>query len=148
MNFELTTVRKENEITLKTSLDYKKINSLFSNLSSLSFFELKKLRTSYVELGYSTDDLDIHTQKLYSHPFYMVIMTLLASIIMLNVKRNKPMIFYLILSIFLSVVIYYFYYLFNLIGESGKIPIYISIWLPLFLLTIFITIGLVRINEK
>ena len=67
---------------------------------------------------------------------------------MLNIKRNKPMIFYLILSIFLSVVIYYFNYLFNLLGENGKIPLHISTWMPLFLLTIFITIGLIRIDEK
>jgi len=48
----------------------------------------------------------------------------------------------------LSVVIYYFYYLFNLLGQNGKIPLLVSIWLPLFMLMIFITIGLIRINEK
>ena len=67
---------------------------------------------------------------------------------MLNIKRNKPMIFYLILSIFLSVVIYYFNYLFNLLGESGKVPVVTSFLMPLFILTIIISIGLIRINEK
>ena len=75
-------------------------------------------------------------------------MTIFSSIIMLNIKRNKPMIFYIILSIFLSVIIYYFNILFNLLGESGKIPVYISTLMPLFLLTIIISIGLIRINEK
>ena len=67
---------------------------------------------------------------------------------MLNIKRNKPMIFYLILSIFLSVVIYYFNYLFNLLGESEKVPVITSSLMPLFLLIIIISIGLIRINEK
>jgi len=42
----------------------------------------------------------------------------------------------------------YFYYLFSLLGENGKIPLIASTWLPLLLLMIFILIGLVRINEK
>ena len=37
---------------------------------------------------------------------------------------------------------------FNLLGQNGKIPLQASIWLPLFMLMIFILIGLVRINEK
>ena len=72
----------------------------------------------------------------------------MASIIMLNIKKSKPIIFHIILGIFLSVTIYYFYFLFNLLGESGKIPILVSIWLPLTMLSLFITIGLIRINEK
>ncbi len=45
-------------------------------------------------------------------------------------------------------ITYCFNYLFNLLGENGKLPIHISTWAPLFLLTIFILIGLVRVNEK
>ena len=58
------------------------------------------------------------------------------------------MIYYLILSIFLSVVIYYVNIIFNLLGETGKIPVYASTWMPLILLTIFNSIGLIRVNEK
>jgi lipopolysaccharide export system permease protein len=75
-------------------------------------------------------------------------MTLLSSIMMLNIKRNKPKVFHVILGIFLSVLIYYFYYLFNLLGITGKIPVFASIWLPFFILATLILIGLVRINEK
>ena len=43
---------------------------------------------------------------------------------MFNIKRNKPIIFHIILGIFLvNVLIYYFYYLFSLFGETEKIPI-------------------------
>ena len=141
-------IKSDETIKLKTHFNLKKINGLFSDLSSLNILELIKLRIDYKELGYTTREVQSHLNKIFSLPVYLSIMSVLAAIIMLNVKRNKPMIFYLILSISLSVIIYYFYYLFNLIGESGKIPIYVSIWLPLFLLTVFIAIGLVRINEK
>ena len=142
------TIKFEKNITLKTHFDKKKINSLFRNLSSLNMLELSKLSNDYAELGYSTNEVKSHLNRLFSFPIYLSIMSIFASVIMFNIKRNKPMIFHIILGIFLSVLIYYFYYLFNLLGLSGKIPLTYSIWLPLLILTIFIFIGLIRINEK
>ena len=121
---------------------------MFSDLSSLNILELNKLSNDYKGLGYSTTEVRSHLSKIYSYPIYLSLMTVFSSIVMLNIKRNRPMIFYLILSIFLSVIIYYFNFLFNLLGENGKIPVYISTLMPLFLLIVFIAIGLVRINEK
>ncbi len=148
ISIDNTTSKSKNDISLITHFDLKKINSMFRNLSSLNIFELKKLKKDYEELGYSTFEITLHLNKLYSFPVYLSIMSVLSAIIMLNIKRNKPMIYHIISGILLSVIIYYFYYLFNLLGENGKIPLLASIWLPLFMLMIFILIGLVRINEK
>jgi lipopolysaccharide export system permease protein len=138
----------EKSMKLNTHFNIKKINSLFRNLSSLNILELIKLNRDYKSLGYSTNEIVLHINKLFSFPLYLSIMAIFASIIMFNIKRNKPKIFHIILGIFLSVLIYYFYYLFNLMGENGKIPLFASVWLPLLIITFFILIGLVRINEK
>ena len=135
-------------INIVTHFNHSKIKSLFRSLSSLNIFELIKQRNEYKSLGYSTSEINSHLNRLYSFPFFVSIMTLLASIIMLNIKKSKPIIFHIILGIFLSVSIYYFYFLFNLFGESGKIPILVSIWAPLVMFSLFIIIGLIRINEK
>ena len=139
---------QNNILKLNTHFNLAKINELFSDLSSLNIYQLNKLSNDYERLGYSTTEVRVRLNKIYSYPIYFSIMTIFSSIIMLNIKRNKPMIFYLILSIFLSVVIYYFNYLFNLLGESGKVPVITSSLMPLFLLIIIISIGLIRINEK
>ena len=141
-------IQMNEDITITTHFDKKKINSMFENLTSLNILQLIKLKNDYKLLGYSTVEIQSHLHKLYSFPIYLSIMTILASIIMLNVKRNKPIIFHIVLGIFLSVLIYYFYYLFNVIGENGKIPLMLSIYLPFLILSFFILIGLVRINEK
>ncbi|MDB9831736.1 LptF/LptG family permease [Candidatus Pelagibacter sp.] len=133
---------------LTTHFDKKKIKGLFRNLSSLNIVQLYKLKKDYKSLGYSTKSVNSHLNKLISFPFYITIMSVLSSIIMLNIKRNKPIIFHIIVGISLSVVIYYFNFLFNLLGENGNIPILLSTWLPLIILTFFIIIGLVRVNEK
>ena len=139
---------QNNMIKLNTNFNIIKINQMFSDLSSLNILELIKLSNDYKRLGYSTTEVRSHLNKIYTYPVYLALMTLFSSIIMLNIKKNKPMIFYLILSIFLSVVIYYFKVIFNLLGETGKIPVYASTWMPIFILLILITIGLIRINEK
>jgi lipopolysaccharide export system permease protein len=143
-----TTTELKKNLYIKTHFDQEKILNYFKNLSSLNIFQLIKLERDYRALGYSTNEIKSQLQKLISFPVYLTIMTLLASVMMFNVKRNKPIIFHIILGILLSTLIYYFYYLFNLMGETGKIPVLISAWLPFLLLTIFISIGLVRINEK
>ena len=135
-------------IKLKLHFNQKKINQLFNDLSSLNIFQLIKLSKDYKNLGYTTTEVRSHLNKIFSLPIYLSIMTIFSGIIMLNIKKNKPMIFYIILSILISVIIYYLNYLFNLMGENGKLPILISIWGPLFILTIIISIGLIRLDEK
>jgi len=141
-------VPTDNNIILRSHFNQQIINQLFNDLFSLNILELLKLTANYEELGYSTTAVRSHLNKIFSFPVYLSIMSIFSAIIMLNIKKNRPMIFYIILSVFLSVVIYYFNYLFNLMGETGKIPIYISNLLPLLLLIIFIFIGLIRVDEK
>jgi len=148
ISFNNITKNKDENIFIQTHFNKKKINNLFNNLKSLNIFELIELKNDYKELGYSIEEVDLEIQKLFSLPLYLSIMTVFSSIIMLNVKRKKPLIFHVVFSIFLSVLIYYLYYLLNLFGKNGKIPLSISVWFPLLILTIFILIGLVRINEK
>ena len=142
------TIKTNEEINIITHFNSLKIRGLFRNLSSLNLIELIKLKNDYKSLGYSTTEVSSHLNKLYSFPFFLSIMTLLASVIMFNIKKSQPAIFHLLLGIFLSVTVYYFYFLFNLLGENGKVPILISIWSPLIVFLLFIVIGLVRIDEK
>ena len=144
---EVQPLAKKN-LVFKTNFSLEKISSLFSNLSSLSLWELNKLEKDYKSLGYSTLEVDTHSLKIYSYPFYLTIMTVFSSIIMLNIKKDKPKIFNLILGILLSVIIYYINYFSNLLGENEKLPIHMAIWMPQIILILFSSIGLVRINEK
>ena len=141
-------VELNENINIKTHFDQKKIRRLFKNLSALNMLELLKLNDDYRSLGYSTNEVISHLNKLLSFPVYVSIMTILSSILMLNINRHKPKVFHVILGIFLSVLIYYFYYLSSLLGQTQKIPLIASVWLPLLILTFFIFIGLIRVNEK
>ena len=140
--------KKIDTLNFKSNFDLDKINSLFSNLSSLSIMKLSKLKKDYYSLGYSTVDVEVHQNKIYSIPIYLTIMTLLSGIIMFNSKYKKNKFLNIILGIFLSVVIYYVNYFSSLLGTNNKIPIILSVWLPLVILLLISFIGLVRLNEK
>ena len=132
----------------KSNFNSEKINSLFSNLTSLTIWELLSLKDDYISVGYSVKEINLHLQKIYSFPIYLTILTIFASVIMLNVPLNKPKFFYLLMGIFASVLIFYINHFSSLLGENNKLPITISVWLPHVIVSILAGIGMVRINEK
>ena len=142
----IRTIKKN--FLFKTNFNSEKISSLFSNLTSLTIWELYNLRDEYISVGYSVKEIDLHLQKIYSFPVYLTILTIFASVLMLNIPFNKPKIFYLLMGIFASVLIFYINHFSSLLGENNKLPVILSVWLPHVIVSILTGIGMVRINEK
>jgi lipopolysaccharide export system permease protein len=138
----------EKDFLFQSNFNSEKINTLFSNLTSLTIWELLNLRDEYSSVGYSVKEINLHLQKIYSFPVYLTILTIFASVLMLNVPFNKPKFFYLLMGIFLSVLIFYINHFSSLLGENNKLPITLSVWLPHVIVSILAGIGMVRINEK
>ena len=132
----------------QSNFNSEKINTLFSNLTSLTIWELFALKEEYISVGYSVKEINLHLQKIYSFPVYLTILTIFASVLMLNVPFNKPKFFYLLMGIFASVLIFYINHFSSLLGENNKLPVTLSVWLPHVIVSILTGIGMVRINEK
>ena len=141
-------VRLNENIMIRSHFDSDKINKSFRNLNSLNVIQLIKEKEENKMLGYSSEEIDLHILKIVSLPIYFSIMVIISSIIMLNIKKDKPYIFHILLGITLSVIIYYINNIFDIFGLTNKIPIYLSVFFPIIILTIISTLGLVRINEK
>lgn len=146
--FENNLSEKKKELRLESNFNYKRIQSLFSNLSSLSFLELIQLKKNYDLLNYSTIDIDIHIQKIISYPIYLMLMTIFSALIMLNSKKFKSNTLKISVGLFLCVIIYYLNNLFNVLGATEKINHFLSVWIPLVLLTFTIFFMINKINEK
>ena len=137
-----------NDLIFESNFDLKMINSLFSNLSSLSLIDLNSLRKSYILLNYSVTDIDSHLLKIVSYPIYLTLIVVLSAIIMFNIKYQKNSFFKIIFGILLSVIIYYISNFLTVLGKNEKIPLIISIFLPLILLSIINFISIIKLNEK
>ena len=137
-----------NELILHSNFDLQKINSLFSNLSSLSIIDLITLRKSYMSLNYSVTDINSHLLKIVSYPVYLTLITIFSAIIMFNIGFQKNTFYKITLGIFLSVIIYYINNFLSVLGTNEKIPVTLSIFLPLIILSIINFISIIKLNEK
>ncbi len=146
--FEDNISRKVDLIKFESNFDQKRMESLFSNLSSLSLLKLIDLRNNYKSLNYSTTDVEIQIYKVTTYPLLLVLMTILSSIIMFNTKKTNSKIIKIIIGLFFSIAIYYINNLFNVMGATEKIPLMVSVWTPIVILSLINLIMMVNINEK
>ena len=137
-----------NELIMNSNFDLQKINSLFSNLSSLTMIDLIILRESYISLNYSVTDVNSHLLKVISYPIYLTLITVFSAIIMFNISYQKNTFFKITLGILSSVIIYYINNFFHVLGTNEKIPLILSIFLPLVILSIINFTSIIRLNEK
>ena len=135
-------------LKFKTNFDYELIQKLFSNMSSLSFIELIKMRENYKKLNYSLTEIDLQLFKLILFPIYFILMFIFSAIIMMNTKTFKSKSLKIIIGLFLSVIIYYINNFFYVLGSSEKLNAVSSVIIPLIILTMVNFIFMRNINAK
>ena len=136
------------KINLTTNFNKETINSFFSDFSTLDIISLYNSKENLKKLGYSADEISIHLMKLYIMPIYYGTLIVLASIIMFYTKQKNSFIFNLIVGVMISVLLYYLTFIFNAMGNSGRISPQMSVFFPIFLLFLISCTGIVGINEK
>jgi len=139
---------KYEEFNYISSFDGEIISNLFSNLNSLNIYQLNLLLSNYSKIGYSTTDVNVHLNKLYSLPVFYLLMTILGLLIMMKFTFIKTKFFTIIVGVSVSVFVYYINYFSSLFGSNETIPILLSIWLPHLILFLICVLGGLRINEK
>tara|TARA_B100000579_G_scaffold319211_1_gene268775 strand:+ start:194 stop:1276 length:1083 start_codon:yes stop_codon:yes gene_type:complete len=135
-------------LKVNTNFNREKLNSIFSNLTSLNLLQLINLSEDYKKLGLSNTEIKSHLYKLYSFPVLISIMVTIGSVLVLSFSYKRSKFFNLSLGILCSVTIYYINYFFNLLGITEKTSILLSICSPLIIFSLICFILLVRINEK
>ena len=66
----------------------------------------------------------------------------------MNVKYRGNYLIYVLISIILSVFIFYLSDFSRAMGETEKISLIMSVWTPVGLVLIFSSIGMIHVNEK
>ena len=131
----------------KSSFNGEIIANLFSNLNSLNLYQLYELSENYSKIGYSTTNVMVHLNKLYSLPIFFLLMTVLGFLIMVKFKFIKTKFYTVIIGVIVSVIVYYLNYFSSLFGSNETLPIGLSIWLPHLILLLICSLVMVRINE-
>ena len=141
-----TTFTKNYEFQSDNTLE--KINSLYRNLNTISFLDLIINYTLLNKKGYSKKLLDDKINKFISLPFFLSLMVVLAAIFTVGSLKNKQNFYYVLISIFTCVAIFYFKDLSIALGQTEKINSILSVWMPVIVISLFCSIGVIQINEK
>ena len=75
-------------------------------------------------------------------------MTALASILTMNTLKKSNNFTFIIVGLIASVAIYYFKDLSLALGQTNRISLSLSVWVPVITLGLFSFIGVLQINEK
>ena len=146
--YEKNDYNDQDILKLETNFNYNRIQTLYSNLSSLSIFQLYELRENYKKLNYSLTELELQILKLLSYPVYLLLITIFSSLIMLNIKRFDGTTSKIAVGLFFSVIIYYISNFFFVMGSTERMSLSASIFIPLILLTFVNLLMMRNINEK
>ena len=125
-----------------------RINSLLKNLNTISFLNLVLNYKELNEKGYSKKVLAEKLNKFISLPIFLFLMVVLAAIFTIGSLKKKQNFFYVLISILTCVAIYYFKDLSFALGQTEKISLALSVWMPIIVISLFCSIGVIQINEK
>ena len=139
---------KVNTFNIESIYNYEKITSLFNNSDTMSFIELIIDYRKLLNNGYNERFLNQSLHTMLTLPFFLFLMTSIASILTMNTLKKSDNLKFIVLGLIISVLVYYFKDLSIALGQTDRIPLALSIWAPIIALSLFTFIGVLQINEK
>ena len=128
--------------------DIKKIKSLYANLDTISFWNLDKEIKLLEQRGYSAREMQVILHRSLAFPFFLLSMLLLSSVFTLGTTFNDNNWTYIFLAIISSVLIFFFNDFSAALGKTDKLPIELSVWMPIAIIFVFSTVGIIHANQK
>ena len=75
-------------------------------------------------------------------------MVLLSGVFTLGANFRESNWTYVFLAIITSVLVFYFNDFSSALGKTDKLPIEISVWMPILIIFIFSAVGIIHANQK
>ena len=114
----------------------------------MSFLDLLVNYQKLQENGYNKVFLNQSLHKLLSLPFFLFLMTAVASILTMNTLKKSDNFKFIIVGLIISILIFYFKDLSLALGQTDRIPLILAVWSPVIALGLFTFVGVLQINEK
>lgn len=136
------------EYKLTTNIEIKKLKNIYSNVDTFSIWNINKYLNTIKSRGYYGEDLVIKFHKFISFPFLLFSTVILATVFTINLKKKYDNYTYAFLGVVSGMIIYFLIDLSVAMGKSDRIPLFLSVWLPIIMIVILSLISLLRHNEK
>ena len=134
------------KLIFNSNYDKEKLNSIYSNLDTISFFRLLKDTEELVKKGYNLDLLE--EKSIFISLYLFSSYGLFSNYFTLNDTEKKQNTYYILLAIITCVFNFLFKNFSTALGATERIPLIISVWAPVLILSIFCSVGILQIYDK
>ncbi len=142
---------KENYLNLynyTSNININEIKNVYKNTETTSLLNINKEMLILEDKGYSTIDLRIRYQKLISFPIYLLAMSILSGLMIINLGKTSNYLKYGSYGVLISIIIYFLNDLSITLAKSGIISVDFSVWIPIFLIILINLVGITQVNAK
>jgi len=136
------------EITYNSIYDLKKIKSLYSNIDTVSFWEIGSEIKLLEERGYSTKQMETKFHRSLAFPFFLLSMVFLSGVFTLGMNLRENNIVYIFITIITCILVYFFNDFSAALGETEKLSVETAVWMPIIIIFVFGTAGMIYANQK
>ena len=137
-----------NNYNYVSNVNINELKNVYKNTDTTSLLDINKEMSILEDKGYSTIDLRIRYQKLISFPIYLLAMSILSGLMIINLGKTSNYLKYGSYGVIISVMIYFLNDLSITIAKSGIISVDFSVWIPIFLIILINLVGITQVNAK
>jgi lipopolysaccharide export system permease protein len=137
-----------NNYNYVSNVNINELKNVYKNTDTTSFLDINKEMSILEDKGYSTIDLRIRYQKLISFPIYLLAMSILSGLMIINLGKTSNYLKYGSYGVIISTIIYFLNDLSITIAKSGIISVDFSVWIPIFLIILINLVGITQVNAK
>ena len=136
------------ELNIKSNYNLHKINNLYKNFDTLSFVDLIFNFEKLIDNGYSKKFLNKSFHTMLILPFFLMVMAGIASIFSMSNFNNSNNLRIISFGLITTAATFYFKDLSIALGQTDRIPLILSVWAPIIILSLIMIVGILQINEK
>jgi lipopolysaccharide export system permease protein len=137
-----------NNYNYNSNININELKNVYKNTETTSLLDINKEMLILEDKGYSTIDLRIRYQKLISFPIYLLAMSILSGLMIINLGKTSNYLKYGSYGVIISIIIYFLNDLSITIAKSGIISVDFSVWIPIFLIILINLVGITQVNAK
>jgi lipopolysaccharide export system permease protein len=137
-----------NNYNYTSNVNISELKNVYKNTDTTSLLDINKEMMILENKGYSTIDLRIRYQKLISFPIYLLAMSILSGLMIINLGKTSNYLKYGSYGVIISVMIYFLNDLSITIAKSEIISVDFSVWIPIFLIILINLVGITQVNAK
>jgi lipopolysaccharide export system permease protein len=137
-----------NNYNYTSNVNISELKNVYKNTETTSLLDINKEMLILEDKGYSTVDLRIRYQKLISFPIYLLSMSILSGLMIINLGKTSNYLKYGSYGVIISIIIYFLNDLSITIAKSGIISVDFSVWIPIFLIILINLVGITQVNAK